>query len=119
MTKSADELLEFIVRTADDRQAEDIVALDVRGISILADYFVIMNGSSNRQNRALTNTLVQEAEKNQIDIRRLEGKDSKAWTLIDFGDVIVHIFSKEDREFYNLEKLWSDAAMVNIHSLLG
>ncbi len=118
MTKTPEEILEFVVKTSDDRQAEDIVVLDVEGISILADYFVIMNGGSSRQNRAITNTLIQEAEKEGIHIRQVEGKDSKSWTLIDLGDVIVHIFSKEDREFYNLEKLWSDAPMMNVHQIL-
>lgn len=118
MTKSSEEILEFVIKTADDRQAEDIVALDVQGISILADYFVIMNGSSSRQNRAIMNALISDAEKNGIEIQKVEGRESTSWTLIDFNDVIVHIFSKEDREFYNLEKLWSDAALVNVDLIL-
>lgn len=118
VTKSSEEILEFVIKTADDRQAEDIVALDVQGISILADYFVIMNGSSSRQNRAIMNALISDAEKNGIEIQKVEGRESTSWTLIDFNDVIVHIFSKEDREFYNLEKLWSDAALVNVDLIL-
>lgn len=118
MTKNSKEILEFIVKTADDRQAEDIVALDVQGISILADYFVIMNGNSSRQNRAIMNSLISDAAKNGIDVQKVEGRDSASWTLIDFNDVIVHIFSKEDREFYNLEKLWNDAELVNIDLMI-
>ncbi|MDO5457839.1 MAG: ribosome silencing factor [Atopococcus tabaci] len=118
MTKKSKTILEFVVNTADDRQAEDIVALDVQGISILADYFVIMNGNSSRQNQAIMNALIADAEKKGIEVKKVEGRDSPSWTLIDFNDVIVHIFSKEDREFYNLEKLWSDADLVNIDLMI-
>lgn len=118
MRKSPEEVLEIVLQSADDRQAEDIVALDVRGVSILSDYFVIMNGTSSRQIRAIMNGIVRDSEKEDITIKRVEGADSENWILIDLVDVIVHVFSEEDREFYDLEKLWSDAENVDVSAYL-
>lgn len=114
MSYTPEDVLASVVKAADDRLAENIMALDVRGISILADYFVITNGGSARQNRAITHAVIDEAEKEGIQVQKVEGRDSETWTLIDLGDVIVHVFSEDDRAFYNLEKLWSDASLVDI-----
>lgn len=92
----------------------DIVALDVRGISLLADYFVICSGNTDRRILAIVDEVIEQAEKAQIPVRRVEGKDAAKWVLIDLGDVIVHVFNQAEREFYQLEKLWSDAPFVNL-----
>ena len=84
------------------------MALDVREISLLADYFVICSGNSERQ-------VIDKEEENQVSVRRVEGKDGGKWVLIDLGDVIVHVFSVSERAFYNLEKLWSDAPLVDLN----
>lgn len=118
MTLSPEKLLELVVKAADKRQAENILAFDVRGLSILADYFVVLNGSSNRQNRAIANSIVEDAAEKGARIKGVEGKEGSGWTLIDLSDVIVHVFSKEDREVYNIEKLWSDADLVDISDYL-
>lgn len=108
------QLLEMVVKAADGRRAEDIVALKVDQISPMADYFVVMTGSSNRQVQAIVNAIVEKAHENQINIGSVEGKDAAQWVLVDLGDVVVHVFREETRHFYNLEKLWSDAPLVNI-----
>lgn len=95
-----------------------MVALDVKEVSLLADYFVICHGNSDKQVLAIANEVIDEAQKNQVEIKRVEGKESARWILIDLGDVIVHIFHSEEREFYNLEKLWSDAPLVNLTSMV-
>lgn len=119
MRKSPEEVLETVIKSADDRQAEDLVALDVRGISILSDYFVIMNGTSSRQIRAIMNGIITDSEKEGITVKRVEGADSENWILIDLVDVIVHIFSEDNREFYDLEKLWSDAEILDVSSYVN
>ena len=101
------QLLEMAVKAGDGRRAEDIVALKVDQISPMADYFVIMTGGSDRQ-------VIEKAHEEKVNIGSVEGKNHAQWVLIDLGDVVVHVFREETRAFYNLEKLWSDAPMVNI-----
>lgn len=108
------EILTTVVKAADDKRAEDIVALDVAQVSLLADYFVIMSANSKRQVQAIADAVVEEAHKTDVDVRRIEGKQTGTWVLVDLGDVVVHIFQKDQRQFYNLEKLWSQAPLVNI-----
>ena len=91
------------------------MALDVREISLLADYFVICSGNSERQINAIIDEVIDNEEENQVSVRRVEGKDGGKWVLIDLGDVIVHVFSASERAFYNLEKLWSDAPLVDLN----
>ena len=91
------------------------MALDVREISLLADYFVICSGNSDRQINAIIDEVIDKEEESQVSVRRVEGKDGGKWVLIDLGDVIVHVFSASERAFYNLEKLWSDAPLVDLN----
>lgn len=114
----SEKILEIAVKAADDKRAEDIVGLDVRGISVLADYFVICHGNSDKQVLAIANEVVDKMAEHHVEIKRVEGKDSARWILVDLGDVIVHVFHAEEREFYNLEKLWSDAPLVNLTALV-
>lgn len=109
------QILEIAVRAADSKHAEDIMALDVQEISLLADYFVICSGNSDRQINAIVEDILEQEQKAQVEIKRVEGKDGGKWVLIDLGDVIVHVFNNSERSFYNLEKLWSDAPLVDIH----
>ncbi len=106
--------LELVVKAADGRRAEDIVAMKVDQISPMADYFVVMTGGSNRQVQAITNAIVEMAHEHQIEIGSVEGKNAAQWVLVDLGDVVVHVFREETRHFYNLEKLWSDAPLVDL-----
>lgn len=109
------ELLEKVVKAADGRRAEDIVALKVDEIIPMADYFVIMTGGSNRQVQAVVNAIVEMAHKEGVEIGSVEGKREAQWVLVDLGDVVVHVFRDEARHFYNLEKLWAEAPIVNIN----
>lgn len=108
------QLLEMAVKAGDGRRADDIVALKVDQISPMADYFVIMTGGSDRQVQAIANAIIEKAHEEKVNIGSVEGKNHAQWVLIDLGDVVVHVFREETRAFYNLEKLWSDAPMVNI-----
>lgn len=93
-------------KAADDKRAEDILALDMKGLSSFADYFVICHGNSDKQVQAIAREIKEKALENQVDVKRLEGFDAAQWILIDLGDVIIHVFHKEERSYYNLEKLW-------------
>ena len=91
------------------KKGEDLVVLDLRGISSFTDFFVITHGNSLRQNIALYESVEEELKKQDIRPLSVEGKEHSEWTLMDYGNFIVHIFSKRAREYYSLEKLWGDA----------
>jgi ribosome-associated protein len=101
------------VDLASEKLASEIVLLDIRGVSLIADYFVIATAANERQANAilrdLSEKLIEEYGRKPI---HTEGKPDSGWVLLDFGDVIVHIFSPTDRAFYDLEKLWSAATPV-------
>lgn len=108
------ELLQLTVKAADDKRAEDIVALDVAQVSLMADYFVILSADSKRQVQAIADNVVEEVRKAGSDVKSVEGRTAGEWILIDAGDVIIHVFQKDARAHYNLEKLWSDAPLVDV-----
>lgn len=103
---SSDDLLDFIVTSLDDDKAEDIVAIDLRGKSSVADHMVICAGRSARQVAAISEKLVERLKQDLGRLARIEGKEQGDWVLIDVGDIIVHVFRPEVREFYQLEKMW-------------
>ncbi|QPC84202.1 ribosome silencing factor [Phototrophicus methaneseepsis] len=107
------ELARHIVDVVEDNKAQDIVLLDLRPDTVIADFFVICNGSSDRQLRALTD-YIREGLKEDYKVRpfAVEGKPESGWVLLDYGDVVVHIFTAEQREFYGLESLWGEVANV-------
>ena len=95
-----------------DKLAEDIVVLDLRGTTIIADFFVICSGTSERQLKALVDALMEQMDAEKAPALRVEGSPESGWVLVDFGGVIVHIFSPERRAYYRLEQLWSGAKVV-------
>ncbi|XJS11364.1 ribosome silencing factor [Aerococcaceae bacterium WGS1372] len=109
------EKLELIIKAADDRLAQDIVAMDVASLTPLADYFVVMHARNDRQLSAIVEEIIDQAHKNNITIKNTEGKSGGKWVLIDLNDIIVHVFHHSERANYNLEKIWQDAPLVDIH----
>lgn len=97
---------------ASEKQASDILLLDVRKVVSFADYFVIMSAESRRQMDALADELAEEMKKAGALLHHKEGTTSSGWVLLDFGDVILHVFATETREFYQLEDLWAKAVTV-------
>ncbi len=95
-----------------DRLAEDITVLDLRESTILADYFVIATGTTERHVRALADALVEQLHDEGQRVLRVEGTPESGWVLADIGGVIVHLFSSERRAYYRLEQLWSEAKVV-------
>jgi len=106
--------LKLIVNAIDDKRAEDIVVLDMKNISPVADYFVICEGNSEKQVQAIAREVKELAHEHELPIKRLEGFDAARWVLADLGNVVVHVFHRDDRDYYNLEKLWSDAPKVEV-----
>ncbi|TWI56372.1 ribosome silencing factor [Halalkalibacter nanhaiisediminis] len=112
-------ILSLAVKAMDDKKAENIVALNMKGVSLIADYFVICHGNSDKQVQAIAHEIKKVAQEEGYDIKRLEGFDQARWVLIDLGDVVVHVFHKDERIYYNLEKLWGDAPTVELEGVLG
>ncbi len=112
------EALLIVAQAADDKKAEDIVALKMKGISLVADYFLICHGNSDKQVQAIARGMKEKAEENEISVRRMEGFDEARWILVDLGDVVAHVFHKDERRYYNLERLWGDAPSEDIQSAL-
>lgn len=113
------ELLKIAVKAADDKRAEDILALNMKGISLIADYFIICHGNSDKQVQAIAREMKEKANENGYDVKRIEGFDEARWVLIDLGDVVAHVFHREERSYYNLERLWGDAPLEDIRSELN
>ena len=97
-----------IQKILDNNKAQNIISINLKNKSYIADYMIIASGTSSRHLQSLSEILVAELKKLGIDDCRIEGKDSSDWKLVDAHDVIVHIFHPEKREFYNLEKMWSE-----------
>ncbi|WP_409201297.1 ribosome silencing factor [Paracoccus aurantius] len=106
---TSDQLLDRILTSLDDDKAEEVVTIDLRGRSAMADHMVIASGRSSRQVAAIAEKLVQRLKEQTGRNARIEGKDTGDWVLIDTDDVIVHVFRPEVREFYQLEKMWMPA----------
>lgn len=100
------EFLELILNSLENDKAEDIVHVDLRGRSAIGDFMVICSGRSSRQVAAISEKLVERIKAETGRVSKIEGKDTGDWVLIDTGDVIVHVFRPEVREFYQLEKMW-------------
>ena len=104
----------LIAEAADDKKAQDIVLLKVAEVSYLTDYFVVVTGFSKPQLRAICDSIEQKVAENlELEPIRIEGKTDGRWVLIDYGEVIVHVFLPEEREFYNLEAFWGHADRID------
>lgn len=114
MALSPQAIVNIAVQAAEDKKAENIIVLDISGVSIIADYFIVCSGRSRTQVQAIVENIREELEKEGVRALRREGFREGGWVLIDYGDVVVHVFQEADRQFYNLERLWGDAQVVGI-----
>lgn len=117
MEQSMD-MLKIALASLDDKQAEDIKVLDIQEISVLADYFVIAHGNNKNHIQALIDRVEEMLSRNGYEPKQVEGYRSASWILLDYGSIIIHIFSKEDRLFYDLERIWSDGKEIDVQSFI-
>jgi ribosome-associated protein len=100
------------VKASQAKKAEDILVLDLRDLTSFTDFFVIVTGNSSRQNQAIYESIEQDLKKNKTRPLGVEGREMAEWILMDYGNFVVHVFSRRAREYYSLEKLWGDAPKV-------
>jgi iojap-like ribosome-associated protein len=110
--------LELIIKNLNDKQAKDIIALNMEEVSPLFDVFVICSASNVRLMQAMKDHVEDQLEENGFFVKKVEGKKESTWTLMDYGDIIVHIFDEEERGKYLIEKLWGDVPRIDISNLL-
>ena len=97
----------------DEKKAEDIKVIDITGVTVMAEYFIIAHGNSDSQVRALVDNVQEKLYKAGYEMKQLEGYRQGSWILMDFNDAIIHIFDKENRLFYDLERIWKDGKEIN------
>lgn len=113
-SERAAELLGIAARAADDKQAEDLVALDVSGPLPLTDVFLLATGRNERQVIAIAGEVEDKLIEHGVKPLRREGRSEGRWVLLDFGDLVVHVFHEDDRQYYQLERLWRDCPVIQL-----
>lgn len=108
------EYCKIAVAALEDRKAEDVKVIDIREVSTIADFFVIADGTNPNQIQAMRDAADEALYKAGLKAKQVEGNRDSTWILMDYGDIIVHIFSKEDRLFYDLERIWRDGKVIDV-----
>ncbi|MCI9525882.1 MAG: ribosome silencing factor [Lachnospiraceae bacterium] len=111
------EMAKTACRALSEKKAEDLRVIEISEISPLADYFIIATGSNTNQIQAMVDAVDEALTKEEHQVKQIEGNRNSSWVLMDYGDIIVHIFSQEDRLFYNLEKIWTDGKRIEVEDL--
>ena len=107
------------IEALEDKKAEDIRVIDISEVSVLADYFLIASGKNRNQLQALADEVEEKLGRAGYPMKQSEGYDSANWILLDFGDIIIHLFDQENRLFYDLERIWRDVKQIGPKSLLS
>lgn len=105
-------MAKLAVAAIEDKKGEDIKIIDIQGVSVLADYFIIASGGNQNQTQAMVDNVEDEMAKKGYICKQIEGYNSANWILMDYGDIIVHVFSRDDRLFYDLERIWRDGKVM-------
>lgn len=111
------EKLKKIVKLLDEKKAEDILAIKIDELTVLSDYFIIANGTSAVHIRSLADEIEEKMSEIGIEPTAVEGR-ATGWILLDYGDILVHLFTPDSREYYNLERLWTDGAKIDLSDLI-
>lgn len=111
------EMAKLAVTALEDKKGEDIRIIDIREVSVLADYFIIASGSNGNQVQAMIDNVEEALGKEGFVCKQIEGYQSANWILMDYQDMIVHVFCKEDRLFYDLERIWRDGKVIELTDL--
>lgn len=113
------ETLRIAANAADDKKASDMIAMDISGIASFADYFLICSGDSSRQNQAIADEIEKRLKEAGQRSSHIEGYRNAEWILMDYGDLVVHIFSRTARVYYDLERLWRDGRKMDVETLVA
>lgn len=111
------EMAKIVCKALDDKKAIDIKAIDISNISIMADYFIVASASNQNQLNAMQDEVDRLLYEQGIQVKSIEGNRQSTWVLMDYEDVIVHLFSEEDRLFYDLERIWKDGILIDASEL--
>jgi len=114
LNKNSLAIAKMAAAVAEDKKAKDTVILNLNKLTLIADYFVITSGDAEPQLKAISNFIMRKLKENKIRLLHYEGKPGTGWILLDYGDVIVHIFSREKRNFYDLEYIWQEAKKIRL-----
>ncbi len=115
---SSKEMVTLACKALDDKLGKDIKIIDIREVSVIADYFVIASGSNENQVQAMVDNVDEELGRAGYEAKQIEGSKNSAWILMDYGDMIVHVFDEENRLFYDLERIWRDGKELDISEFL-
>ena len=105
-------MVQCVCAALDDKKAEDIKVIDIKDVSVIADYFIVASGSNQNQLQAMQDAVDEVLYKNGIHAKQIEGNRNSTWILMDYEDIIIHLFSEEDRLFYDLERIWKDGKIL-------
>ena len=118
-TVSAEKMMAQIAcKAIDDKKGQDIKIIDIHNVSVIADYFVIASGTNSNQVQAIVDNVEEQLGRAGFEAKQIEGNRNSSWILMDYGDVIVHVFDEENRLFYDLERIWRDGKVLEMDAFL-
>ena len=118
-TESTEKMMAQIAcKAIDDKKGQDIKVIDIHNVSVIADYFVIASGTNSNQVQAIVDNVEEQLGRAGFEAKQIEGNSNSSWILMDYGDVIVHVFDEENRLFYDLERIWRDGKVLEMDEFL-
>ena len=111
-------MAQIACKAIDDRKGQDIKIIDIHNVSVIADYFVIASGTNSNQVQAIVDNVEEQLGRAGFEAKQIEGNRNSSWILMDYGDVIVHVFDEENRLFYDLERIWRDGKVLEMDAFL-
>lgn len=117
MNENSVKMAKIAIEALEDKKAEDIKIIDISDVSVIADYFIIASGSNRSQIQALSDNVSEKLGKAGYEMRDTEGYSAANWILLDYSDVIIHIFDEQDRIFYDLERIWRDGKQIDLEDI--
>ena len=111
-------MAQIACKAIDDKKGQDIKIIDIHNVSVIADYFVIASGTNSNQVQAIVDNLEEQLGRAGFEAKQIEGNRNSSWILMDYGDVIVHVFDEENRLFYDLERIWRDGKVLEMDAFL-
>ena len=112
------EMAQLACKAIDDKKGEDIKVIDIHEVSVIADYFVIASASNQNQVQAIVDNVEEQLGRAGFEAKQVEGTRNSSWVLMDYGDMIVHVFDEENRLFYDLERIWRDGKVLDMDEFL-